>query len=265
MPESAVVQWWLSYGAGINSTALGVLLCEGRLPHYEPWRCLFADTLTERPETYAYILDHWVPYLARFGKVLEIAYPKEGVLERWERLRVTGSRIIRSCTDEGKIKPMERYLESHGGGDFLLGIDASEAHRQVGKIRPLVDLDIDRDECERIIRRAGLPVPIKSGCWCCPFMRISEIVELAKTDPCRFERIKRLEQIATESHGLQPNGQPRKQWGDYSALEYEERAKQGNFWVSDRAQDLPCGCYDGTDRETDAYVLHPVMSEGGHA
>lgn len=50
-------QFWLSYGGGVNSTALAVLLAGGRFPKYENWRIVFSDTGEEKPETYAFIKD----------------------------------------------------------------------------------------------------------------------------------------------------------------------------------------------------------------
>ncbi len=35
---SHVPIFWLSYGFGVNSTALAILLVSGKLPQYEPWR-----------------------------------------------------------------------------------------------------------------------------------------------------------------------------------------------------------------------------------
>lgn len=239
-----MTQYWLSYGGGVNSTALAVLLARGDLPQYEPWRIVFADTGEEKPETYAYIRDHFEPWLAKHGKTLETVRPPETVLERWERLRVTGSRLIRACTVEGKINPIKCHIEANGGGVQLIGIDAGEAHRMADRVRPLVDLDIDRDGCEDIIKAAGLPSPGKSGCWCCPFIRVHEILRLARKDPCRFERIVALENMATATHGPQPNGEPRSQWKDKPASYWRDRASQGELFNDDETLP-PCGCYDG--------------------
>ena len=240
--------FWLSYGGGVNSTALAILMVRGKLPQYDPWRILFSDTGEEKPETYAYIRDHFEPWLAMHGKTLEKVRPKESVLARWERLKVTGSRLVRTCSVEGKIRPQERYRKAEGGGIALLGIDASEAHRMPNEVRPLVDLNIDRDECDLIIAAEGLPNPGKSGCWMCPFMRVGEIVKLAKLNPCGFERIERLEAVATETHGTDPNGQARTQWGDKPASYWRDRAKQGDLLYDGNrlSDDAPhCGCYDG--------------------
>jgi hypothetical protein len=73
---------------------------------------------------------------------LEVVRPEETILERWERLKVTGSRLLRGCTVEGKIKPIERHVAANGGGVQLIGVDAGEAHRMPDRVRPLVDLDI---------------------------------------------------------------------------------------------------------------------------
>lgn len=219
-------------------------MVRGRFPQYEPWRILFSDTGDERPETYAYMREHFIPWLASHGRELEICKPHETVLERFERLKVTGSRILRACTEEAKIIPMRRYREEYGDGPFILGIDASEAHRRPDDIRPLVTAGIDRDGCVQIIADEGLPVPEKSGCWHCPFLRVNQIVSLARTNPCRFERIARLEDIATETHGLTPDGAPRTQWGDKPAREWKRRIDQGHLFVLNEAEP-PCGCYDG--------------------
>lgn len=242
--------FWLSYGGGVNSTALAILLMRGELPQYEPWRIVFADTGEERPETYAYIRDHFEPWLMRHGKKLETVRADETVLERWERKRMTGNRLQRGCTIEGKIKPMEKYV-TENGGDFaaqLVGIDAGEDHRMPGAVRPLVDLGIDRNGCEAIIKAEGLPSPGKSGCWCCPFLRVSEVIKLIKTDPCKFERIARLEDIATETHGTQANGERQTQFHGLPASYWRERAGQGDLLYDDgRLADeaTPCQCHDG--------------------
>lgn len=239
--------YWLSYGGGVNSTALAILLVRGDLPQYEPWRIVFSDTGEEKPETYAYIENHFAPWLERHGKTLETVGPTESVLARWERLKVTGSRLLRGCTVEGKINPIKRHIEAAGGGIQLIGIDAGEAHRMPDRVRPLVDLNVDRDGCEEIIALAGLPSPGKSGCWCCPFLRVGDIIDLAKNDPCRFERIARLEDIATATHGPQPSGQPRSQWGDRPASYWRQRASQGDLFDGPTLRDADphCGCYDG--------------------
>lgn len=262
MKQFKEITYWLSYGGGVNSTALAVLLCDGKLPRYQPWRIVFSDTFDEKPETYDYIDQVMRPYLRKHGKVLETCCDKEGVIERWERLGVTGSRTLRTCTSHAKIRPLERHLKAHGNdGDVqLIGIDAGEPHRARGKkpsdpfqaIYPLVELDIDRVGCLEIIQAAGLPVPIKSGCWHCPFMRVGEIIELGLKTPERFDRIDELEQVSIQKNPPDP-GKTRAHWADKPASHWRQRVEhvrsQGSLFDDPDADEpndeIPCNCYDG--------------------
>jgi phosphoadenosine phosphosulfate reductase family protein len=252
-----VKTFWLSFGGGVNSTALLVLLVEKQLPQYQPWRIVFADTYDEKDETYQYIDGVIRPYLRRHGVVLETVCDDEGVLQRWERLKVTGSRTLRLCTTRAKIEPIQWHIDAHGEShdEHLIGIDAGEPHRakphypgQRAKNYPLVELGHDREACVRIIQTAGLPVPIKSGCWHCPFLRVGEILRLATEEPDKMKRIYSLELIATETHGVDTLGRPRTQWGDKPAREWAKRACEENSsgpLFQEIDPDPPCECYDG--------------------
>lgn len=241
---------WVSYGAGVNSTAMIVALVKGRL-NVGHWRVVFSDTMDEKDSTYKYLYGVMMPWLKARGRTLEVVRADEGVLERWQRLSVTGNRIIRSCSDEGKIKPIKRHILAHGSADDvqLLGIHAGESHRakpaRAGELvrrYPLIELDWGQDECVAAIVDAGLPVPEKSGCWHCPFMRRREIVELSISAPCKFERIVALEDAANAKHGPQPDGSPRMQWNKPA-----REIRDGGSLFADASKDLPCACWDGGD------------------
>ncbi len=239
--------YWLSYGGGVNSTALAILLCEGKLPQYAPWRIVFADTHDERDETNAFIDNVMRPYLRKHGRILETVCDDVGVIERWERTNFVGSRKYRSCSDHAKIQPVKRHLAAHGKpGDIqIIGIDAGEEHRAKERdcvVFPLVEMDIDRDGCVKIIEAAGLPVPVKSGCWHCPFMRVSEILELATNHPSRMRRVIALEMAAYK------DGRKMFQWNDTPATKYAARAcdaKSSGPLFQEIEPDAPCACYDG--------------------
>lgn len=251
--------YWLSYGGGVNSTALAVLLCEGALPEFDPWEAIFADTGDEKDETYAFIEHQFKPYLARHGKTMHVCHDKESVLERWERLGVVGSRVLRTCTSHAKIRPISAYIRAHDESPIqLIGIDAdeshrarpaSEEHRDIPKLYPLVTMGIGRAACKEIIRRAGLCVPAKSGCWHCPFMRKREVLDLAKNRPDRFARIVELEDASAEIHPVEP-GKVRAQWSERPAREWrkiaESEKRQGTLIdLGSDPEDAACGCYDG--------------------
>lgn len=240
------LRYVVSYGGGVNSTALAVLILSGRLPLREV-AFVFSDTGEEKDETYAYIRDYFRPWLEARGHLLFTVAPSETVLQRWERLSVTGSRLLRSCTVEAKIRPIERFIKQRyqGGADVVqvIGIDAGEAHRakpSTDKIYPLVDMNIDREDCEEIITAAGLPVPPKSGCWHCPFSRVGDVLALVRDHPVRFDRIERLEHRVLEVHG-----RAFYQFRDKPAAYWRERAKQEGAPEPERETPMPCECYAG--------------------
>ena len=51
-----------------------------------------------------------------------------------------------------------------------------------------------RKNCKQFIRDHNLPVPIKSGCWFCPFQRNSQWRQLRRLHPDLYEKAKILEQ-----------------------------------------------------------------------
>jgi 3'-phosphoadenosine 5'-phosphosulfate sulfotransferase (PAPS reductase)/FAD synthetase len=248
------VTHWLSYGAGVNSTAVLLALLDGTIKA-DPWRVVFADTRDEKDETYAYIDQYVTPLLRRRGRVLEVVCADEGVLERWERLSVTGNRILRTCSVEAKIKPITRHVAAHGkpGDVQLIGIHADEQHRAKqpsdGRVLrfPLIEMGWGHDECVAAITKAGLPVPVKSGCWHCPFARVKEVVQLTISSPCKFDRIIKLEDAANAKHGPQPDGSPRMQWRKPA-----REIRDGGSLFADAGNDLPCACWDG-DAEVTAH------------
>lgn len=257
--------YWLSYGGGVNSTAIAVLLCEQKLPALSPWRCVFADTRDEKDETYDFIASHFQPYLRRFGKVLEVVCDSEGVLDRFERLRVTGNRMLRSCTRDAKLTPIRRHIEAHGeDGDVqLVGIHADESHRakdRPGVRYPLMEIGFGQAECVDVIRAAGLPVPVKSGCWHCMFARVGEVVQLALHRPDRFQRIVDLEAAANKAHPEHL----RTQWGDRPATKWREMACANVAMplYDPSGSEMPCGCYDGGSQHENHETENGQAAEG---
>lgn len=191
----------ISYGGGVNSTALAILLIRQGV---RDGLALFADTGAEWPETYEFVFGHFRPYLEEHGWRLVIIgaefrsrryFPP--LVEVAERDKMIPLARVRWCTTEYKIRPLKRWCRANGV-DFNrmpIGIAADEAHRQPDKNRPLVDWRITRDDCARVIAQEGLPIPRKSGCWLCPFQRRTQWVELSQKHPELFERAMQLEQI----------------------------------------------------------------------
>jgi len=191
----------ISFGAGVNSTALAIMLVQ------EGWRgpIVFSDTGTEWPETMAY-LEGFRGWLAPYGldvTVVDGAYRRGKtalpLIEYCEYYRLTPLPARRWCTSRWKVEPLQRWCRANGLAfeDMLVGIAADEARRQPDRIRPLVERRIDRDGCIDVIHAAGLDTPPKSGCWICPFQREAQWRQLYLHHPDLFERAARLEEAAT--------------------------------------------------------------------
>lgn len=59
---------------------------------------------------------------------------------------------------------------------------------------PLVEWGWDKRRCIDEIRAHGLPVPIKSRCWCCPFQRVREWRYIWSVHPGLWERAVAMEE-----------------------------------------------------------------------
>ena len=192
----------VSYGAGVNSTALIIMLVN------RGWRgdIVFSDTGCEWPETYCFI-DYfereWLkPRGLNIIRLSGVPYHKiKGgltLIEYCETSRVIPMAAVRWCTLEWKVKPIKYWCADNGNPEQLIGIAADESHRQPGANRPLVDAYLTRENCISIIEKEGLDVPRKSGCYICPFQRPSGWRELWSNHPDLFERVATIEGSCTK-------------------------------------------------------------------
>jgi Phosphoadenosine phosphosulfate reductase family len=189
----------LSYGGGVNSVALMILLVRERLPLDE---VVFADTGGEIPETYAYVditrkflEPHGVPFTT-------VAKKGPSLYENAWRRRVLPSAIWRWSTRDYKVNPILRHYRSLGGHvNQYLAIAYDEVERMkdsrvdyVTNLYPLVDRRVRRADCVALIRDAGLPVPPKSSCFFCPFGSLDRWRWLHETHPDLYAKAMELEE-----------------------------------------------------------------------
>lgn len=218
------VPFLVSYGAGLNSTALLIGLSERGV---RPDLITFADTGGEKPETYDH-LARMQTWCASVGfpaiDVVRLHKPIAGdqTLEA-ERLRLgtLPSRVVGNgtCAMRWKLEPQEKFLKAWGKyqecvarGDKpirALGFDVDEQSRadvvEDSLCRyafPLREWGWTREQCGRAIEKAGLPVPLKSACFFCPSSQKHEVIWLAKVHPDLFARAVALERNALESGKL---------------------------------------------------------------
>jgi len=191
----------LSFGGGVNSMALAILLLRRGEPLDE---AVFADTGAEAPETYEY-LEIARSYLEGKGVPLStVRRNGEGLYETCRRRRVIPSAIWRWSTRDFKVRPIQRYYRSLNRPVVqYLAIAYDELERMrdtdvdyVSNRYPLVDGRVTRAECISVIESEGLPVPPKSGCWFCPFNNLDRWQWLRSTHPDLFDKAVDLEETS---------------------------------------------------------------------
>jgi hypothetical protein len=210
----------ISYGGGVQSTALLVLAATSRV---DCALAIFANVgdHAENPATLDYVREVAAPYCAEHGIELvernrggknpdlydRLTRPESKFLGIPIRMSNTGAPGHRSCTHDYKLVVIGRELKARGAAvdtpaDVLIGISTDEIRRANNRraepferIRyPLLDLGLSRLDCMRVIRDAGLPMPDKSACWFCPFHSASAWANMRTDHPDQFERACELEE-----------------------------------------------------------------------
>jgi 3'-phosphoadenosine 5'-phosphosulfate sulfotransferase (PAPS reductase)/FAD synthetase len=192
----------ISFGAGVNSTAMTIMLVN------QGWRgpIVFADTGAEWPETYCfmdYFESEWLRprglEITRAGAEYRLEknsnLPLVEYCQHYITVPMPGTRF---CTRLYKTEPIDRWCTQYNITTQLIGISAEESHRKKKRECPLIDANIDRNGCIKIIQDEGLSVPRKSGCWICPFQRTSQWKELWMNHRDLFDIAQGLEDTATK-------------------------------------------------------------------
>ena len=195
---------YLSFGGGVNSVAMMLMLLDQK----DEFEAIFVDHGGDYPETYIYftMFQGWLT--GNGYKKIKVLKPsvvrkKEGriynnLYEFCEVKQIVPSKIKRWCTADFKIKPINDYIETPCF--MYIGIDSGEQKRAkisvvdgVENRWPLIENNITRDGCKKIITEHGLPIPIKSGCYFCPFQSIIGWEKLRREDPGLFCKVEKLE------------------------------------------------------------------------
>lgn len=217
----------ISYGGGVQSTALLVLAARGDID-FPTFLMANVGHDSEDPRTLDYVRDVAMPYAEAHGIDLHLLdrIKRDGSVETlWGRLMREDSRSLpipvrmdngapgnRSCTADFKIKVTGKWLKAHGANadnvaTVGIGISADEIMRANRRrtephenvVYPLIGLGeetglmMTRQDCMTLIRSEGLPVPPKSSCFFCPFHRPSAWQDLHRERPDLFERAVHLE------------------------------------------------------------------------
>jgi 3'-phosphoadenosine 5'-phosphosulfate sulfotransferase (PAPS reductase)/FAD synthetase len=228
----------VAYGGGVDSTAMIIRLVELRIPIRA---ILFADTGSELPRTYQFILlfSDWLEARGypRVTTVRNVATrdsakgAKKGVFESLEdqllrlgNLPPPAFTKNHTCALKMKIRPQDKWIEAQTWAQEawilgekilkLIGFENEEGYRANRAFResgddarfelhfPLVEWGWSRETCEKVIADAGLPSPGKSACFFCPMRKEEEIEELRREYPELHARALELEARALASGNL---------------------------------------------------------------
>lgn len=181
----------ISLGWGVQSFGLAMMSALGVLPKVDV--ALHADTGHERAETYA-LAEKWTPWLEKHGVPVVTVRASAKTRDLCGSGRTpplftlsikTGKRgqLYQTCTDRWKIQPMLKWLrpqlEKGQSADKLIGITLDEVARMKrsrNKIEVLHYPFIDafdhpwrRGDVLRWLYDNELEIPVKSGCYFCPW------------------------------------------------------------------------------------------------
>lgn len=211
----------ISYGGGVQSTAMIVLAVQGKIPADVALFSNVGDD-SEHPATLSHVRDVMIPWAESQGfPIHELSRRKrDGTTETlYGQLTKPGSRSVgipvrmsngapgnRSCTADFKIRVVNRWLRQHGASEanpaiVHIGISTDEIQRVSNRrpdkftlpTYPLIELGLSRSDCQSVIASAGIPVPGKSSCYFCPFHRPQAWAEMARDEPDLFEKSCNLE------------------------------------------------------------------------
>lgn len=185
----------VSFGAGQNSTAMIIMMKNKGIKIDE---ILFAETGNEMPMSYTF-LKEFEPWCKKNNlKLTKVKSHLGTIREFYFQNKIIPYRMFRSCTDKFKVRPINKYIKETYGKEeinMFMGIASDEIKRATRmKDRrttfykfPLIDWGVDRDGCIEIIKKEGLSVPVKSGCYFCPFQPKGEWIKLYKENPALFD------------------------------------------------------------------------------
>ena len=186
----------LNYGGGWQTTALLVLIYQGKLE--KPDRIIIADTGREKSTTWRYLENTARPKMREIGLEIEIAprslakvdiYSHKGdlLLPAYTK---TG-KLPAFCSNEWKQRVVARYLDHPKVVTHWIGFAFDERKRvkdQTNKRFPLIELMLTKEDNRNIVRQSGWPLPSPSACWMCANMSNEEWREVREKDPDDFEQ-----------------------------------------------------------------------------
>ncbi len=186
----------VSFGAGQNSTAMIIMMKNEGIKIND---IIYSETGNEMPKTYIFLKEFKKWCKENKLNFITVKSKLGSVKEYYTEKNIIPYRMFRQCTHKFKIIPINDYVKKKYGIkqsiNMYMGISYEEKKRS-NKISgrkqftykfPLIEKEIDRRGCVDIIIREGLSVPVKSGCYFCPFQVKKEWMKLYKEYPDLFD------------------------------------------------------------------------------
>ena len=213
---------YLSFGAGVNSTALMLLLLDEDIE----FEAVYVDPGTEKPETYDY-LEYLQGQGYKFTWIKPVVEGENNLYDYLMKWKILPSVFVRCCTAKFKTGPFYDYIDTPGV--VYIGYDFGERrYRHLSDKEgidykfPLIKRMITRDGCKKVIREHDLKVPIKSGCWLCPFQNKQSWIRIRNKWPTLFRMAMSLEDANPRGFTIMKDGPLSRFWQDNKLTDYLE-------------------------------------------
>lgn len=175
-----------------------------------------------------------------------------------------GGKANRRCTVDFKVEVINRYIKSETRASHVemgIGFSRDEAHRLYKKFAgwhdvnwtrkpngiwkpgkrlgfwrlhefPLVQLQLNKAQCIKLVIDAGLPEPPPSLCWWCPFQGRSRLRDKKLNRPEMFAEMVRMEEVMnTRYKRLKSNAKKSKYVGFHpDRIPLKDMPDQGGLW-----------------------------------
>jgi hypothetical protein len=160
----------ISFGGGVNSIAMTIMLYK----RGEIYPCVFADTMAEHPETYCYMDYFEREFMSKYHQKIVRISPVDTPEYYWDaqknislenyfiNKKTCPMTLQKFCSFNFKRHPLCEYAPK----PHVIGFALDEKHRaNRDEIYPLITGGVTRQGCIDIIKKEGLKIPRKSGCF----------------------------------------------------------------------------------------------------
>ena len=201
-----ILERWVSYGGGVQTFGMLVAIEKGLID--KPDGLIFSNTMAEHPATIDHINNVVRPLCEKLSIPFVEVWEDDGLIEGYKAMKSIPMVGFKTCTMKYKVDPIRRYFRNklkannvkrYGKPliELFIGISTDESKRVVPRSRqkpkwilnsyPFIKMDWSRRQIIQFIKDSGYEVPIKSGCYICPYQGLKGFTKLKVNDPALFK------------------------------------------------------------------------------